>query len=129
MSTFDFAKQELTLSGGSKVAYFSLKALEEKGYGDLSRTPKSVKILIESLVRMQGHPAYTPAQVEALAKWTPTAEKEELPYMPARVLLQDFTGVPCVVDLAALRSAMQRAGKDAGRSKFTVIYFHKTSFI
>jgi aconitate hydratase len=64
---------------------------------------------------MQGHPAYTPAQVEALAKWTPTVEKEELPYMPARVLLQDFTGVPCVVDLAALRSAMGKAGKEAGK--------------
>ncbi|HSR87382.1 MAG TPA: aconitate hydratase AcnA, partial [Pontiella sp.] len=115
MSTFDFTKKELELSSGKKVGYYSLKALEEKGYGDLSKTPKSVKILIESLVRMQGHPAYTPAQVEALVKWTPTVEKEELPYMPARVLLQDFTGVPCVVDLAALRSAMGRAGKEAGR--------------
>jgi aconitate hydratase len=115
MSTFDFTKKELELSTGKKVGYFSLKALEEKGYGDLSKTPKSVKILIESLVRMQGHPAYTPEQVEAIAKWTPTVEKEELPYMPARVLLQDFTGVPCVVDLAALRSAMQKAGKDAGQ--------------
>ncbi|MCF7816989.1 MAG: aconitate hydratase AcnA [Kiritimatiellales bacterium] len=115
MSTFDFAKKELELSTGKKVGYYSLQALEEKGYGNLSKTPKSVKILIESLVRMQGHPAYTPEQVTALAKWSPTAEKEELPYMPARVLLQDFTGVPCVVDLAALRSAMQKAGKDAGR--------------
>ena len=115
MSTFDFAKKELELSSGKKVGYFSLKALEVNGYGDLSKTPKSVKILIESLVRMQDHPAYTPEQVTALANWTPTIEKEELPYMPARVLLQDFTGVPCVVDLAALRSAMQKAGKDAGQ--------------
>jgi aconitate hydratase len=115
MSTFDFAKKELELSSGRKVGYYSLKALEEKGYGNLSKTPKSVKILIESLVRMQGHPAYTPEQVEALAKWTPASEKEELPYMPARVLLQDFTGVPCVVDLAALRSAMQKAGRSAGK--------------
>jgi len=115
MSTFDFAKKELELSTGKKVGYFSLKALEKEGYGDFSKTPKSVKILIESLVRMQGHPAYTPGQVEALARWTPTAEKQELPYMPARVLLQDFTGVPCVVDLAALRSAMEKAGKEAGK--------------
>ena len=115
MSTFDFAKKTLELSSGKKVGYFSLKALEEQGYGDFSKTPKSVKILIESLVRMQDHPAYTPEQVEALAKWTPTSEKQELPYMPARVLLQDFTGVPCVVDLAALRSAMGKAGKDAGQ--------------
>jgi len=115
MSTFDFAKKELELSSGKKVGYYSLKALEDKGYGDLSKTPKSVKILIESLVRMQGHPAYTPEQVQTLVHWTPSAEKDELPYMPARVLLQDFTGVPCVVDLAALRSAMQKSGKDAGK--------------
>ena len=115
MSTFDFAKKNLQLSTGRKVGYYSLKALEEKGYGNLSKTPKSVKILIESLVRMQGHPAYTPEHVASLVKWSPAAEKEELPYMPARVLLQDFTGVPCVVDLAALRSAMQKAGKNAGK--------------
>jgi aconitate hydratase len=115
MSTFDFARQELELSSGRKVGYYSLPALEEKGCGDFSKTPKSVKILIESLVRMQGHPAYTPEQVDALARWSPSVEKQELPYMPARVLLQDFTGVPCVVDLAALRSAMQKAGKDAGQ--------------
>ena len=115
MGTFDFSKKELELSSGRKVGYYSLKALEEKGCADLSKIPKSVKILIESLVRMQGHPAYTPEQVEKLVNWTPASEKEELPYMPARVLLQDFTGVPCVVDLAALRSAMQKAGKEAGR--------------
>ena len=115
MSDFDYARKTLTLSGGTSVSYYSLAALEEAGLGDLSRVPKSVKILLESLVRMQGHPAYTPEQVQALASWTPTVEKQELPYMPARVLLQDFTGVPCVVDLAALRSAMERAGKPADR--------------
>lgn len=115
MSTFDFAKRELTLSTGKTVSYYSLKALEEKGIGNLSRIPKSVRILLESLVRMQGHPAYTAEQVNALAQWSPSTEKQELPYMPARVLLQDFTGVPCVVDLAALRSAMQKAGREAGR--------------
>jgi aconitate hydratase len=115
MSDFDYARKTLTLSGGTSISYYSLAALEEAGLGDLSRVPKSVKILLESLVRMQGHPAYTPEQVQALASWTPTVEKQELPYMPARVLLQDFTGVPCVVDLAALRSAMERAGKPADR--------------
>jgi aconitate hydratase len=114
MKGFDFTKKELELSGGKRVGYFSLKALEKEGF-DLSKTPKSVKILLESLMRMQDHPAYSAEQVEALAKWSPTAEKQELPYMPARVLLQDFTGVPCVVDLAALRSAMQKAGKPASQ--------------
>ena len=115
MSVFDFAKKELDLPSGKKAAYFSLKALEERTGNDLSGVPKSVRILLESLMRMQGHPAYAPEQVEALAKWSPGGDRRELPYMPARVLLQDFTGVPCVVDLAALRSAMKKAGKDAGR--------------
>jgi len=115
MSEFDFARKTLSLAGGKSVEYYSLEALETAGIGDLSRVPKSVKVLLESLVRMQGHAAYTAEQVHALAGWTPSVEKQELPYMPARVLLQDFTGVPCVVDLAALRSAMERAGKPAGR--------------
>ena len=115
MSKFEFTRKSLSLSNGRVFHYYSLPALEESGVGDLSRVPKSVKILLESLVRMQGHPAYTSEQVEALANWNPDVEKQELPYMPARVLLQDFTGVPCVVDLAALRSAMGKAGKPAGR--------------
>jgi aconitate hydratase len=100
---------------GCDVSFYSLPAFAEQGGYDFSKMPKSVKVLLESLIRMQGHPAYTPEQADALAKWTPAAGKQELPYMPARVLLQDFTGVPCVVDLAALRSAMQKAGKDAGQ--------------
>jgi aconitate hydratase len=61
---------------------------------------------------MQNHPAFEEEHATAFAKWTPDSERREFPYMPARVLLQDFTGVPCVVDLAALRSAAQRGGKD-----------------
>jgi len=97
---------------GFEGSYYSLTALEKEGGYDFSKTPKSVKILIESLLRNQGHPAYTAEQLERLCRWTPSGERRELPYMPARVLLQDFTGVPCIVDLAALRTAMQRAGKD-----------------
>jgi len=100
---------------GSDVCYYSLPELEKQGGYDFSRMPFSVKVLLESLLRMQGHPAYTPQHVTQLAQWSPRSELVELPFMPARVLLQDFTGVPCVVDLAALRSAMQKAGKDASR--------------
>ncbi|MFA5688685.1 MAG: aconitate hydratase AcnA [Kiritimatiellales bacterium] len=96
----------------SGVFYYSLPELEKQGGYDFSRLPFVIKILLESLLRMQGHPAYTPQHIDSLAKWSPGAVQEELPFMPARVLLQDFTGVPCVVDLAALRSAMQRAGKN-----------------
>jgi aconitate hydratase len=97
---------------GFDVSYYSLPELEKQGGYDFSRMPVSVKVLLESLLRMQGHPAYTPQHLAQLARWSPESEQTELPFMPARVLLQDFTGVPCVVDLAALRSAMQKAGKD-----------------
>jgi len=97
---------------GFGVSYYSLTELEKQGGYDFSRFPFSVKVLLESLLRMQGHPACTPKHLSSLCEWSPKSEPIELPYMPARVLLQDFTGVPCVVDLAALRSAMKRAGKD-----------------
>ena len=100
---------------GFDVSYCSLPELEKQGGYNFSRMPFSVKVLLESLLRMQGHPAYTPQHIEQLAQWSPRSELVELPFMPARVLLQDFTGVPCVVDLAALRSAMKKAGKDASR--------------
>jgi aconitate hydratase len=97
---------------GFDVSFCSLPELEKQGGYDFSRMPFSVKVLLESLLRMQGHPAYTPQHLAQLCQWSPKSEQVELPFMPARVLLQDFTGVPCVVDLAALRSAMKRAGKD-----------------
>ena len=115
MNNFDFSIRNLSTNSGSLIKYYSLNALEENGYGDFSKMPKSVKVLLESLVRMQSHPAYTKEHVEQLSKWSPDVKKNEIPYMPARVLLQDFTGVPCVVDLAALRSAMQKANKPASK--------------
>ncbi|MCU0858162.1 MAG: aconitate hydratase AcnA [Pontiellaceae bacterium] len=101
--------------GDSGVYFYSLPELEKQIGCDFSRMPFSVKILLESLIRMQGHPAYSAMHIEQLARWTPSVELAEFPFMPARVLLQDFTGVPCVVDLAALRSAMERAGRDVSR--------------
>ncbi len=100
---------------GFDVSYYSLPELEKSGGYDFSRMPFSVKVLLESLLRLQGHPAYTPQHLAELCRWSPKSEAVELPFMPARVLLQDFTGVPCVVDLAALRSAMKKAGKDVSR--------------
>jgi aconitate hydratase len=111
MNKNDFLKK----LGVSDVCYYSLPELEKQGGYNFSRMPFSVKVLLESLLRMQGHPAYTVEHVSQLANWSPRSELVELPFMPARVLLQDFTGVPCVVDLAALRSAMQKAGKDTSR--------------
>jgi aconitate hydratase len=90
-----------------------LAAIDEQGLGSIKGMPFSVKILLESLIRMQGHPAYQASHIEALAQWSPSLkDRIEMPYMPSRILLQDFTGVPCVVDLAALRSAVERLNGD-----------------
>jgi aconitate hydratase len=94
---------------GTELDHWSLPEAERIGLGDIGRLPMTVKILLEMLLR-GGVPEVS---VRALAGWpAPPAAGAELPYLPARVLLQDFTGVPAVVDLAAMRSAMQRAGSD-----------------
>ncbi len=114
MSDFDFARKELTTRDNAKLSYYSLAALDQE-IGGVSGLPVSLKILLESLLRLQAHPAYTPEHVRSFTQWTPDIEaQDEYPFMPSRVLLQDFTGVPCVVDLAALRSALARMGKDPG---------------
>jgi len=116
MHPFTSFKKSLTLSTGKAVSYYSLAALETQGLGSTRHFPYSLKILLESLIRMQSHPAYDEAQVHNFLKWTPGLEADaEFPYMPSRVLLQDFTGVPCVVDLAALRSALKRTGHDPSK--------------
>ena len=111
MGTFDFARRKLPLGDGGSVSYFSLQALQQQGFAGIERFPFCLKVIMEQMVRMQGHPAFEEVHALSLAGWTPEGGKRELPYMPARVLLQDFTGVPCVVDLAALRGAARRAGK------------------
>ena len=116
MSQFDQTIRSLSLQAGDTIHYYSLSALADTGLGDVSRYPLSLKILLESLMRMQSHPAYSEEHVRSFAKWQPGQSSDtEYPYMPTRVLLQDFTGVPCVVDLGALRSALQRAGHDPAK--------------
>src|SRR6202790_4047292 len=101
---------------GTELDFYPLSALAKAGAHDPSGLPMTVKVLLEGLVRLAEAGATADANVNALAAW-PAAPPEdaELPFLPARVLMQDFTGVPAVVDLAAMRSAMKRAGKDAGR--------------
>ena len=92
-----------------------LDALETAGYA-ISRLPYSLKILLENLLRFEDGIAVRHEDVEALARWVPDAvPSHEIAFMPARVLLQDFTGVPAVVDLAAMRDAMRRLGGDPGK--------------
>jgi aconitate hydratase len=101
--------------GGKEYAYYSLKKLEEKGLGPVSRLPFSIKVLLEAAVRQYDGKAVTTEHIDQLAKWTEKRSDKEVAFKPARIVLQDFTGVPAVVDLAALRSAMARVGGDPKR--------------
>ncbi|GAA4865634.1 aconitate hydratase AcnA [Luteimonas vadosa] len=107
-------RAQLDVNGKSYV-YFSLPKLGERF--DLARLPYSMKILLENLLRHEdGGMTVGKAHIEAVAQWDPKAEPDtEIAFMPARVLLQDFTGVPCVVDLAAMRDAVARLGGAASQ--------------
>ncbi|MBZ0111331.1 MAG: aconitate hydratase AcnA [Thermoanaerobaculia bacterium] len=104
-----------TLSSPSEtVSYISLEKLASRTRTDIARLPHTVKILLENIARRAGGRDVSPADVESLALW-PNGPEGSIAFMPARVLMQDFTGVPAVVDLAAMRSAVARAGGDAAR--------------
>jgi aconitate hydratase len=114
MAAFDYTRKELQLSNGRRLAYYSLAELERRTKS-LAQMPIPLRILLESLLRNQHRAAYSPAHVESFLDWSPDgARRSEFPFLPARILLQDFTGVPAVVDVAALRSALARAGMDPG---------------
>jgi aconitate hydratase len=101
---------------GKEYDYYSLKALENSLRKDLSRFPYSLKILLENLIRNRDKDKNTDDEIEALASWSENSVPEqEIRFYPARIVMQDFTGVPAVVDLAAMRDALSRAGGDAGR--------------
>jgi aconitate hydratase len=106
------ARDTLTV-GDRTYTYFRLGALEGAGFSGISRLPYSLKILLENLVRFEDGRSVTKDDVAALANWKPGSGVDtEIAYRPGRVLLQDFTGVPCVVDLAAMRDAMADMGGD-----------------
>ncbi|MGR9044478.1 MAG: aconitate hydratase AcnA [Gammaproteobacteria bacterium] len=108
------AYRSLTTAAGA-VSYYALSRLEQAGLADLSRLPFSIKILLESLLRNCDGFAITEGHVKNLAAWQPQGPRQEIPYKPARVVLQDFTGVPALVDLAAMRDAMQQHGGDPAK--------------
>src|SRR5262245_8216717 len=92
---------------------FRLDQLVKQGLNNVSRLPVSLKVLLENLLRQEDNHHVVKADIEALAKWDPKAKPDkEIAFMPARVLMQDLTGVPAVVDLAAMREAMKRLGGD-----------------
>ncbi|WLR43443.1 aconitate hydratase AcnA [Bacillus carboniphilus] len=101
---------------GKKYHYYSLKALEEAGIGNVSRLPYSIKVLLESVLRQVDGRVIKKEHVENLAKWgTEELKNIDVPFKPSRVILQDFTGVPAVVDLASLRKAMADIGGDPSK--------------
>lgn len=99
--------------GGTAYDYFSLATAAEK-LGDISRLPFSMKVLLENLLRFEDGVTVTTEDLQAIIDWQQERKSDrEVQYRPARVLMQDFTGVPCVVDLAAMRDAITKLGGDA----------------
>ena len=108
-------KEDLDTDRGS-VKIYNIKKLKDLGLGDVNNLPYSLRILLENVIRNYDGEIVTEEDIKALAEWIPNSkEVREIPYIPSRVLMQDFTGVPAVVDFAALRSAMERAGGDPSK--------------
>jgi aconitate hydratase len=107
--------QEFATGSGSKARYYSLPALEQAGLGAISKLPVSIRIVLESVLRNCDGQKVEERNIRELAAWQPKAERTaEIPFVVARVLLQDFTGVPLGVDLAAMRAAVKRLSKQPG---------------
>nr|WP_289622854.1 aconitate hydratase AcnA [Alcanivorax sp.] len=103
-------------ANGKTYHYFDINTVADKGWGDLSKLPFSLKVLLENLLRFEDGDSVTGADVEAVVRWLENKRSDkEINYRPARVLMQDFTGVPGVVDLAAMRDAIKKAGGDPSR--------------
>ncbi|MEQ1869437.1 MAG: aconitate hydratase AcnA [Vicinamibacterales bacterium] len=117
MSSANSFETRSTLTvGHQQIHYYSLAALQAKGFPGVARLPFSLKILLENLLRQEDGRFVKKADIEALAKWdVASKEAREISFAPARVLLQDFTGVPCVVDLAAMRDGIKRLGGDPNK--------------
>ena len=115
-STNPFDATATLATSGGDVTYYSLKKLADDGLGDIDTLPYSIRVLLEACLRNVDGFVVTADDVTALAGWTAEATNPaEIPFKPGRVVLQDFTGVPAVVDLAALRSAMVRLGGDPSK--------------
>jgi aconitate hydratase len=106
-------KKELAVNG-KKVWFYSLRALQEKGF-QIAKLPFCIRVLLENAVRNFDGYIITSDHVDTLLNWKPETAEKEIPFIPARVLMQDFTGVPAIVDIASLRAEMSRKGKDPSR--------------
>ena len=105
--------QSFDLGNGQEGKFYSLPALEDAGLGSISRLPICVRLVLESVLRNFDGQKVTEENIVQLSSWKPNAQRtEEVPFTVARIVLQDFTGVPLLVDLAAMRSAVKRLDKD-----------------
>ncbi len=114
----DTAKTRKTLtSGDQSIAYYSIPAAQEAGLGDFSKLPAALKVVLENMLRFEDGKTVTVDDIKAFAEWGAKGGKNprEIAYRPARVLMQDFTGVPAVVDLAAMRDGLVALGGDADK--------------
>ena len=109
-----FSTKRILPASSEGISFYSLKALEEQGYS-IQTLPYSIRVLIENALRNCDGLRVTKENVETYLNWSPEKSDKDVPFMPARVLLQDFTGVPCVVDLASLRAEAGRKGKDVSK--------------
>src|SRR5690625_150217 len=113
MGNIKFRQEKSFELDGKTYRYFDLKAIEDVGFGQVDRLPFSIRILLESVIRQYDGRVISDEHVENLAKWGEEESKNsDVPFKPSRVILQDFTGVPAVVDLASLRKAMVDMGGD-----------------
>ena len=111
-----FSSRATFETGSGPASYYRLRALDDAGVTDTARLPYSLRMVLEALLRTCDGYEVTEDDVRALATWNAARPAErEIPFKPARVVLQDFTGVPCVVDLAAMRAAMKRLGGDPAK--------------
>ncbi len=120
MTSLDSFKSRKKLVVGAKTYfYFSLKAAEKNGLAGVSRLPYSLKVLLENLLRHEDGRTVTKENIDAFAGWLTAKGKGEveIAFRPARVLMQDFTGVPAVVDLAAMRDAIRRARRRSAKDQ------------
>src|SRR5512133_923951 len=104
-------KKTMATAGG-EFTWFDLKELGSQGY-DIESFPFSIRILLENIIRNQNGITFTEAHLANILNWKPEPMQVEIPYLPARVLMQDFTGVPSIVDIASIRSEVARHYKDA----------------
>ncbi|MEE4347208.1 MAG: aconitase family protein, partial [Paracoccaceae bacterium] len=113
----DSAKTRKTLTvGGQSVSYYSIPAAQAAGLGDFSRLPAALKVVLENMLRFEdGGFTVSVEDIKAFSEWADNGGQNprEIAYRPARVLMQDFTGVPAVVDLAAMRDGIKSLGGDA----------------